>query len=334
MSHAPSDAMLAGQRLMVGVDGTFLDADLKYLIRDMGVSGIILFKKNIEAPAQLREMIQSVQRYAAACKRDPVFVAVDQEGGVVARLRKPFFTEFPGNPHIKTSAQARRFAQVTASELRSVGINMNMAPVLDVVPAGFSGVMADRSFGSDPVQVSRLGRTIIAVFQENGILAVAKHFPGMGRAEKDPHAHATTLEASLSEMESSDLIPFKDAVAAGVSGVMLSHLIYKGLDPQWPASLSRGIASDLLQRRMGFPGIVFTDDLDMGAIEGHYPVELLAERILEARVDMALICHRSEKMESLFHNIRNAFEKSSRAKEGALAVFHKIAKIKRTRLRV
>jgi beta-N-acetylhexosaminidase len=325
MTPHPSDAFLAGRRLMVGFDGTEVSQDLKYLIREVGVSGIILFKKNIESPRQIRELTRSAQKYALSLENEPLFIAVDQEGGEVARLRGPSFTEFPGNP-----ADARRFAEVAASELASVGINMDMAPVLDVVPVGLAGVMAGRSFGSDPIRVSQLGRVIVSHLQRNGVMSVAKHFPGMGRALNDPHRDPAGLEISLPEMERSDLIPFNDAITGGVSGIMLSHLVYGGIDPGWPASLSGKIARDLLQEKMGFKGLVLTDDLDMGAIHAYYPVEILAERILEAQIDIALICHRTEKIENLFDAIRKAHRKSSDVKRLGIGSHRKISRVKQS----
>ncbi|MBW1776141.1 MAG: glycoside hydrolase family 3 protein [Deltaproteobacteria bacterium] len=328
MTPHASEARLAGCRLMVGFNGTHLDADLKYLIRDLGVSGIILFKRNICDPEQVRRLVRSAQDFALACGRDPLFVAVDQEGGEVARLKGPFFTEFPGNPHIQNTAGARRFAETTSLELKSVGINMNMAPVLDVVPAGIDGVMTKRSFGSDPVHVSALGRVVISRFQEKGVLSVAKHFPGMGRAVKDPHVDPIHLPVLLSKMETSDLVPFKDAVETGVSGIMLSHLVYTQIDPDWPASLSGVIARDLLRKRMGFDGLVITDDLNMGAVDDRYSIETLAGRILEAQIDVALICHRTEKMEDLFDAIRKSLEGSSAVRASAAVCHQRITRIK------
>ncbi len=333
MSLSPSDSILAGIRIMAGFDGTALDADLKHLIRDIGISGLILFKKNIVTPGQIRELTRSVQEYAASCGKSPLFIAVDQEGGEVARLKKPFFTEFPGNPHVANLEEARRFAEVTASELRGVGINMDMAPVLDVVPAGIGGVMRGRAFGDDPVRASHLGRVVIAHLQQSGVLAVAKHFPGMGRAVKDPHLDSTGIDASLPEMEAFDLLPFKEAIAGGVSGIMLSHLVYGGIDPDWPASLSTVLARDLLQRRMAFSGLVITDDLDMGAVDGHYPVELLAERILEAHIDIALICHRTGKIEKFFTAALKILRESPGVRESCIAAHEKIAGIKRALLK-
>ncbi len=328
MTPHASEARLAGSRLMVGFNGTRLDADLKYLIRDIGVSGIILFKRNICDPEQVRRLVRSAQDFAVSCGRALLFVAVDQEGGEVARLKGPFFTEFSGNPHIQNTAGARRFAETTSLELKSVGINMNMAPVLDVVPPGIDGVMTNRSFGSDPVRVSVLGSAVVSRFQEKGILSVAKHFPGMGRAVKDPHVDPIRLPVLFSEMETSDLVPFKGAVETGVSGIMLSHLVYTQIDPDWPASLSGIIARDLLRDQMGFDGLVITDDLDMGAVDGRYAVETLAGRILEAQIDVALVCHRMEKMERLFDAIRKCLERSAALRASAAACHQRITRIK------
>lgn len=330
MTRRVSEAFLAGQCLMVGFDGTRLDADLKHLIRDLGVSGIILFKRNICDPEQVRDLTRSAQDFAVSCGRDRLFVAVDQEGGEVARLKGPFFTEFPGNPHIQNTAEARRFAETTSLELKSVGINMNMAPVLDVVPAGIDGVMTNRSFGGDPVHVSALGRAVISRFQEKGVLSVAKHFPGMGRAVKDPHVDPIHLPVLLSKIETSDLIPFKEAVEAGVSGIMLSHLVYTQIDPDWPASLSGIIARDLLREQMGFDGLVVTDDLDMGAVDSRYSIETLAGRILEAQIDVTLVCHRIEKMEGLFDAFRKSLEGSAALRASAAVCHQRITRIKDT----
>jgi len=330
MTDSLSDTVLAGRRLMVGFDGTALSADLKYLIRGIGVGGVILFKKNIESPHQIRELTRSIQHYALSCGRDPLLIAVDQEGGEVARLRGPAFTEFPGNPHLKDAEAARRFAEVTAAELAAVGINMNMAPVLDVIPDGVNSIMGRRSFGSDPAWVSRMGRVMISCMQERGLFSVAKHFPGMGRALKDPHQDPSRIDASFPEMEVRDLIPFQDAVAMGVSGIMLSHLIYGGIDPKWPASLSPKTARDLLQERMGFSGLVLTDDLDMGAIETHYTVEVLAAQILEAQIDLALICHRTDKIEAFFEAIRKAFSHAPEVRQQGFASCRKITQTLKT----
>ena len=299
-----TDEQMAGQRLMVGFDGTDLSADVKYLIKSLHVGGLILFRRNIESPGQVRDLCLSSQEYARSCGEPALFIAIDQEGGTVARLKNPF-TEFPGNAHMKGPQDAVEFARISARELRDVGINMNMAPVLDVAVDPRSSIMKERAFGSDPEWVSRLGMAVIHHLQEGGVMAVAKHFPGIGRTTLDSHLDLPFLETNTQDLTAIDLAPFREAIKNGVSGMMLSHICYHSLDDQKPASLSKKIARDLLRHRLGYDGVVMTDDLDMGAIKKHHEVQTSLQQILAADIDIALICHRSPDMETAFEAIRS-----------------------------
>jgi beta-N-acetylhexosaminidase len=286
---------LAGQRLMAGFEGTRLNAVLKRLILDQRVGGLILFKRNVESPAQLRELCRSAQAFAQDTGQPPLFIAIDQEGGRVARLGPPF-TQFPKTPPAANAEEAARFAAVSAAELTFAGINMNLVPVLDVAPEGFASIMAGRSFGPDPEHVARLGAVIINGLQSRRILAVAKHFPGIGRTTLDSHLDLPVMDADLPSFERCDWIPFRAAIAAGVAGVMLSHVVYQRLDPDWPASLSLRIVRGLLRNRLGFNGITLTDDLEMGAIRRRCALKTAVRQALRADVDQVLICHSAEKI--------------------------------------
>ncbi|KPJ76014.1 MAG: hypothetical protein AMJ54_13175 [Deltaproteobacteria bacterium SG8_13] len=281
---------LAGQRLMVGFDGTQLEPTLTEIIEKLQVGGIILFTRNIVDPDQLRGLCASIQDCARQAGAPPLFISIDQEGGPVARLKPPF-TQFPGPSEMKSKAQVKQFARVTAKELGAVGVNMNMAPVLDLLPEGSPSVMADRSFGADPGRVCAMGTAVIRHLQRRNIMAVAKHFPGIGRTTDDSHIDMPRLEAGLDALEASDLIPFHAAIEAGVSAVMLAHIFYPAIDSRWPASLSPAIARDLLRGAMNYEGVVITDDLDMGAIKKHFPIETVIRQVETADIDIALICH-------------------------------------------
>lgn len=294
----------AGQRLMVGFEGKAFNRDVEMLIRDFHVGGIILFSQNIETPDQVASLCRSAQDCARSCNLPPLFIAIDQEGGTVARLRAPHFREFPGAPALKTESEARQFGQDMADTLGGLGINMNFAPVLDVAPENFPSIMAKRVFGSDPARVARMGQAVINAHQQKGILAVAKHFPGIGRTTLDSHLDLPELATDEEELAAFDLIPFQGASDAGVSGIMLSHIRYTGIDPLWPASLSQIIAKDLLRHRMGYKGLVMTDDLDMGAVKNHYDIPTIIRRILTADVDLALICHKGPNIAAAFDEIQ------------------------------
>jgi len=315
-----SIAELAGQRIMVGFNGLICDADLEFLIRDLKVGGLILFSCNIDSKDQISELCQSAQDTARSAGHPPLLIAIDQEGGEVARLKAPF-TEFPGNPRMKAESDAEHFGRVAAGELSNLGINMNMAPVMDLAPENVESIMAGRAFGSDPQWVSRLGTVVIQTLQENGVMAVAKHFPGIGRTTLDSHLDLPVLETNETDLEDYDLIPFCAAIEAGVAGFMLSHIRYTGLDDEWPASLSETIARNLLRRKMGYGGVVMTDDLDMGAIRNHFTIQTCTERILAADIDIALICHRSPDMETIYELIYNSLKRSEDLRRrGELAV--------------
>jgi len=291
---------MAGQRLMLGFDGIDLNDDLKYIIAEINACGIILFKRNIQTPEQVAFLCDACQNYAKSCGIPPLFIGVDQEGGTVARLKEPF-TLFKGNPFIESVQDARDFATITATELKQVGINMNFAPVLDIVPAGVDSIMKDRVFKGDAKTVSRFGTEVIQTLQMNGIMAVAKHFPGIGRTIKDSHFHLPVLDIDIETLKRSDMVPFVAAKSKEVSGIMMSHILYPKLDRHWQASLSPLIGNDLLRSQMGYDGLVMTDDLDMKAIE--HDMKTCIRQILKAGIDMALICHKGPDIDVAWQEI-------------------------------
>jgi beta-N-acetylhexosaminidase len=159
-------------------------------------------------------------------------------------------------------------------------------------------------------------------------MAVAKHFPGIGRTIMDSHLDLPVLKDDLAAMERFDLIPFKASIQQGVSGIMLSHIFYPKLDDQWPASLSQYIARDLLRRRMGYDGLVITDDLDMGAIAKHYEIHGAIRQILTAEIDLALICHKGPNIEIAFERILQEITDSAEMKARAIRSGERIMQLK------
>ena len=322
-----STEVMAGQRLMAGFDGTDFNDDLKFLIDTLQVGGLILFSRNLDTPEQIRQLCRDCQEYAGRCGLPPLFISIDQEGGSVARLKPPF-TQFPGNSAMKHPRDAVDFARATAMELKHMGINMNMAPVLDIAPEGVKSIMAGRAFGSDPQWVSRMGMTVIDQLQRRGIMAVAKHFPGIGRTVLDSHLALPDLEIDAKTLAEFDLIPFNAAIAGNVAGIMLSHIRYTGIDPVWPASLSPAITADLLRRKMGYNGIVMTDDLDMGAIKPNHDIDTAIDQILIADVDIALICHKGPDIEAACEKIRKTLADDANLRQMARRSVDRILRLK------
>ena len=278
---------------MTGMPGTSLDEGTELLIREYNLGGIILFSRNIDDPMQLARLCHDIQNAAKRYQCDPLFIAVDQEGGRVARLREPF-TVFPGNEAIgmdeRPVRKAIEFGAITAREMKMVGLNMDLAPVVDVRKGRPERHLRGRLFSKDHETVALLGSKVVKALQGNGIMAVAKHFPGLGRASIDPHLNLPVIDTDIREINEVNIPPFKAAIDMGVSAIMTSHAVYIALDPKNPATLSPVILSGLLRERLDFDGLIMTDDLEMGAIAKGYGVPEGALASFQAGSDILLIC--------------------------------------------
>ncbi len=286
-----------GRLFMCGMPGATLDQDTRHLIRSLHPSGVIFFKRNVENPIQLARLCLDLQKESMDSSGTPLMLAVDQEGGRVARLKAPF-SEFPGNEAIGESVtpemRAEEFGEVTAREMRTVGLNMDLAPVLDVGRGPVEEHLRGRTFGDDPDLVARLGRIVVRKLQHGGVMAVAKHFPGLGRSAEDPHTHLPEILLEEGELEEVNLVPFRAAIQEGVAGVMTSHAVYPSIDPDVPATLSRRVLKGLLRGDLGYEGLIITDDLEMGAIAEGWGVPAGAAAAFDAGADLLLVCENQE----------------------------------------
>ena len=210
-----------GQFFMTGIPDISLDNQTLELIREFNLGGIILFSRNIENPIQIAKLCQAVQDEALKAHGHRIFISIDQEGGRVARLKTPF-TEFPGNSVIgiedDPETRAREFGRITAEEMKLVGINMNLAPVVDVQRGELEKHLLGRAFSENPAIVSLLGGTVIKFLQDNGVMAVAKHFPGLGRATIDPHLNLPRIDTDIEELEDGLIIKSSKLQGAKVCG--------------------------------------------------------------------------------------------------------------------
>ena len=279
-----------GRLLMAGIPGPRLDGVARDLVRGRQVGGGILFARNIEAPEQVWELCRDLQRDAVAASGLPLLIAVDQEGGPVQRLKAPFTLIPPARKlGLEGSAfQVEASARQTGRELSLVGINVNLAPVLDVA-RGPDCPQWDRSYGQDPELVADLGAAAIRGYLDGGVLPTAKHFPGLGDTRVDSHQDLP-LSQSGDPTRKKDLVPFRHAVAAGVPLIMTAHLVV----PEWDsraATLSPVILQEKLRRDLKFEGVIITDDLEMGAIATRQQVPAGAKEALEAGADLLLLCN-------------------------------------------
>jgi beta-N-acetylhexosaminidase len=283
-----------GALLMIGLPGRELDDSTRQLIAEAGINNFILFARNVADPAQLQKLCAALAGACVASRLAPPLIAIDQEGGSVARLPEPW-TRFPDARLLAESPGPEQaltaYATTCGRELRTAGINLNLAPVLDVCPAGQGYFMERRALGGDPAEVARLGGLVIKALQETGVAACAKHFPGLGAARLDPHLVLPTVDRAGTRLRGEDLVPFRAAIRAGVAALMTSHTIYPDLDPDRPATLSPSILTGLLRDELGYDGLLITDDLEMGAIENAMPVAAAALQAFTAGADLLLICH-------------------------------------------
>jgi beta-N-acetylhexosaminidase len=210
----------------------------------------------------------------------------------------PPFTQLPDASVLggRDCESVSHYYGLTAREMFRVGLNMNLAPVLDVNHQNYASVMKDRSFGSDPSLVAECGVAAITAIQSEEVIATAKHFPGLGRAEKDPHHDLPVVSANSEELHRQDLLPFRAAIQAKVACVMTSHTLYSELDSERPATFSPVILRDLLRDQLGYDGVIITDDLEMGAVVERYSIEGAALEALKAGADILLVCNDMEKM--------------------------------------
>ena len=281
-----------GQLFVLGYQGFRPSKGILDLIQTAHIGGIILFKRNLKDPAQSARLTNQLQ---SSCRRMPLFVSIDEEGGRISRLPNEF-TRFPSAAAIGSHHNAEwtyRSAEITAKELRAVGINMDFAPVLDVLTEPDNPVIKDRAFGSSATVVSAMGLAVMAGLQDNHVIACGKHFPGHGDTSSDSHLELPRVAQPLGRIQSVELRPFAHLIANGLATIMTAHVLYPALDRKSPATLSKRIIEDLLRKGLGFKGVVITDDLEMKAITLD-PGEAAVQSLL-AGVDLLLICHDEQK---------------------------------------
>jgi beta-N-acetylhexosaminidase len=278
-----------GQLAIAGFSGYGIPSDLRLLAREFDLGGVIFFARNVESPEQVAEMSREARELA----RDiPLWVSVDQEGGRVARLKAPF-TVWPPMMTLGRSgdpALAARFARALAAELKAVGISLDYTPVLDIHTNPTNPVIGDRALAERAEDVARFGRVIIETLQSEGIAACGKHFPGHGDTSQDSHHELPIVDHPPDRLEAVEFVPFREAIDAGVASIMTAHILVPALDEERPATLSPAIVDGLLKKKLGFSGLVLSDDLGMSAISKRCGVAEATVASVAAGCDAVLMC--------------------------------------------
>ncbi|MFC0101944.1 beta-N-acetylhexosaminidase [Sphingopyxis terrae] len=274
-----------------GLSGLTLTDDERAFFRDSAPAGYILFGRNIENRTQLRRLTDTLRELDG---RANLPILIDQEGGRVARMKAPEWPDFPSGAAFDALYErapasaieaARLNAMALASMLAEVGITVDCLPLLDVRQPGASDVIGDRALGSEPMRVAALGRAILSGLQDGGVVGVVKHIPGHGRALLDSHKALPVVDAHDRELQT-DLAPF--AALRDAAMAMTCHVIFKAWDPDLPATLSPTIIGSVIRQRIGFHGLLMTDDVDMEALSGDVPSRAAAA--IAAGCDLALNC--------------------------------------------
>ena len=299
-----------GQLVMVSSNATLSIDGIQRLISDDHAGNLVLIRDDTKSPAQLRDQNAALQQLARANNHGvPLLIGIDQEGGDVSSLQKGF-TVFPNPMALGATGSAvlaRQEARAMGEEMRAVGVNLDLAPVLDLNTNPDNPVIGLRSLGDNPTTVSNLGTAIISGLHDAGLLATAKHFPGHGATSQDSHLTLPTVSKSRAALEQQDMAPFAAAVHAGVDAVLVAHVSYPALDPSGlPASLSQPVVTGVLRQQLGFDGVVITDDLGMGAITSRFSLGEAAVRAIEAGDDLLILTTPPDEIAVVLAALRNA----------------------------
>jgi beta-N-acetylhexosaminidase len=313
-----------GAMIIAGVEGTAPTEKTKSMLQNQHVGGIIFYKNNVESPEQL---VSYVNRLKTWNEQNPsaLFISIDEEGGKVSRL--PGIEKIPTAKsigHINDVTYAQSIGKYLGNASKAMGINMDYAPVLDINSNPNNPVIGNRSYGTTSSIVSKVGRAVMKGIQSTKTIPVIKHFPGHGDTSVDSHLDLPVVHKSLTELQSFEWKPFEDAIAEGADSVMIAHILFPKIDNKYPASLSPTIITDQLRNKIGFQGVVMTDDLTMGAISKNYGMGKAAVQSVQAGSDILLIAHGYENVSSVIkeleQNIDNGTITEKRIDESVLRI--------------
>lgn len=292
-----------GQMVMIGIHGKEINDDVIYSLKNFHFGGVILFDRNLENTEQTKKLVEDIKKVADS--KVPLLFAIDEEGGQVVRGVN-FLPPAPSQESIGregNSEDAKYWAKYNANLLKSIGVNINFAPVADV------GSRDTRSFSSNTSTVTKLVEATVQGYEEERFLYTLKHFPGIGKSKVDPHHEVSSIEVDMDTLIKEDIPPFKSVIKRHDNTnfmIMVGHLKYNAIDPTTSASLSPIVMTELLRDELGFSGVVITDDLEMGAIKNNVDLSTLGVKIIQAGGDIALVCHEYASQQIVYNSILEA----------------------------
>lgn len=304
------------QRFITYIPRKLSHREVDEFLRKNKPGGVILYRwdcADYKEAQELTTLVDRALREATGGLRP--FICADQEGGRVRAFRFDGVLDLPSQFEIGrwgSPTMVASYAHITARQMRDLGLNMNLAPVLDLSEKADRSIIGDRSFGGDPHRVSDYSRAYISAVTEAELIPVAKHFPGHGITRIDSHGSLPVVEATAEELMESHILPFKAAVEAGMEAVMTAHILYPAIDANYPATLSRKILTDILRQELGYEGLIMSDGLEMRAISQNYSTRETLREAIKAGVDILLIIfrHPLEEMIDLVEELVEAGELS------------------------
>ena len=309
---AMTDEEKVGQLLIAGFYETQAGEEARSYIQDCHVGGLILYGRNVESAQQLTDLTNGLKVLAG--DGIPLFLSTDQEGGMVERMpseihRLPNAYRFGQIVHPEARMDACfTLGQTLAAECAAFGLNMDFAPVMDIWSNPDNTVIGERAFGSDAGTVTGAANETALGILGGGVIPVAKHFPGHGDTDTDSHVGLPVVDKTREELLEMELLPFQAAIDAGAPAVMVGHILMTQIDPDKPATLSSEVVTGLLREELGFDGVVFTDDLTMGAITQNYGLGEAAVLAVEAGCDVLLVCHEAGSVDEVYAALLDAVD--------------------------
>lgn len=314
-----------GQMIMIGVYGKNINDDIKFLLNQYHFGGIIFFDRNMEDKIQVKNFSDELQ--ALGNKKIPLFIALDEEGGRVARM-KDKLTPPPSQEEIGNTGDfnvAKNSAANISKELREIGVNLNFAPVADI------GTNDTRSFSHDVNIVAEFVSNAAQGYESENFFYCLKHFPGLGRGKVDTHKDISVVDADREILFAEDIFPFQKIISEHDNSkfmIMVGHLKYNSLDSENAASLSQEILTNILRNKLNFQGVIITDDLNMGAISNYDEMKNVAVKTIKAGSDIALVCHEYELQKTTYDAILNSVKSGEIPEERINQSVRRILKMK------
>ena len=308
-----------GQMVMVGFDGKEVNQSITKMIEKYKIGGIIFFARNFSSPKQAAELSAKLQKLSLQSTQIPLFLSTDEEGGIVTRVKG--MTHFPGPMALGATDNQQlteEVAQAKGEQLKYLGINFNLSPVLDVNNNPQNPIIGVRSFGSDPGKVAQHGKSYLKGLQSENVIACGKHFPGHGDTSTDSHLNLPVINHKLDHLKNVELIPFKNAIDNGIDSIMIAHIAFPALTGRddLPATLSSEIITNLLRKELGFQGLIITDCMEMKGISSTFGTVEGAIQTVKAGSDQILISHTPSKqieaIEKLLAVVKNGEIKEAR----------------------